>query len=148
MTETNKYKFEARLSANEGLHISSTIRKHSIEIDEPAQLGGTDKGPNPVELVLAALGSCQAIILKIYAEKIGVQLKSLETIVEGDLDAGGFLGVPNIRPGFQKVKATTKIKAKGSQAKIQELLKLAEERCPVLDILRNPVPVEIQITKD
>lgn len=147
-TKNNINRFEAKLSANEGLHISSTIRTHKVEIDEPTELGGTDKGPNPVELVLAALGSCQAIVLKIYGQKLGVEVKSVETVVDGDLDIGGFMGVPNVRPGFQKVRAITKIKDEGDSGKIKELLKIAEERCPVLDILKNGVPIELQIKKE
>lgn len=69
MTKTNITKFEAKLSVEQGLHVSSKIRTHSLEIDEPKELGGTDKGPNPVELLLAALGGCQAIVLRFYGEK-------------------------------------------------------------------------------
>jgi uncharacterized OsmC-like protein len=148
MAKNNITKFESKLSAKDGFNIKSTIRNHSFEIDEPKELGGTDKGPNPVELVLAALGSCQAIILKFYAQKLGVDIKSVETTVDGDIDLGGFFGVPNIRPGFQNVKAITKLKAEGDPDKIKELLKIAEERCPVLDILKNGVPVEVRIEQD
>ena len=148
MAKSNVTRFEAKLSAKEGLHVSSTIRTHSLEIDEPSELGGTDKGPNPVELVLAALGGCQAIILKFYGQKLGVKIQSVETTVDGDLDLGGFMGVPGVRPGFQKIQATTKIKAEGDPDKLKELLRIAEERCPVLDILKNGVPIEIQIKKE
>lgn len=148
MTKNNITKFEAKLSIEEGLHVSSKIRTHSLQIDEPRELGGTDKGPNPVELVLAALGGCQAIILRLYGEKLGLKVKSVESIVEGNLDLGGFLGVPGVRPGFQNVKAITKVKVEGDPDKIKELLKIAEERCPVLDILKNGVPVEVKIKQE
>ena len=58
--------------------------------------------------MLAALGSCQEIVLKFYGQKLGIDVESVETTVEGDLDLGGFLGVPNVRPGFQKITASTK----------------------------------------
>lgn len=148
MTKNNITKFEAKLSAKEGLHVSSKIRTHSLEIDEPIELGGTDKGPNPVELVLAALGGCQEIVLRFYGQKLGVDVQSVETTVDGDLDLGGFLGLSNARPGFQNITATTKLKAKGDPEKIRELLKIAEERCPVLDILKNGVPVKVQIKQE
>lgn len=148
MSKNNLTKFESKLSAKDGFHITSTIRTHNIQIDEPEELGGTDKGPNPVEIVLAALGSCQAIVLKFYGQKLGVDVKSVETTVDGEIDLGGFFGTSKARPGFQNIKATTRIKAKGDPEKIQELLNIAQERCPVLDILRNGVPVEVQIKQD
>ena len=92
MAKNNVTQFEAKASTVEGFHVSSKIRTHNFEIDEPKELGGTDKGPNPVELVLAALGGCQAIVLRFYGEKLGVNVKSVESSVEGDLDLGGFFG--------------------------------------------------------
>lgn len=148
MTKNNITKFEAKLSAKEGLHVSSKIRTHRLEIDEPKEIGGTDKGPNPVELLLVALGGCQEIVLQFYAEKLGVKVKSVESTVEGNLDLGGFLGTPGVRPGFQNVKAITKLKAEGDPEKIKQLVKIAEERCPVLDILKNGVPVEVRIEQE
>jgi hypothetical protein len=41
----------------DGLRSETKIRQFSLTIDEPANLGGTDTGPNPVELVLAALAA-------------------------------------------------------------------------------------------
>jgi putative redox protein len=43
------------------------IRQHAVGIDEPTGIGGTDSGPNPVELVLAALGGCKAITYRFWA---------------------------------------------------------------------------------
>ncbi|MGA3290120.1 MAG: OsmC family protein [Candidatus Bathyarchaeia archaeon] len=142
---SNLTKFRATFVAKEYVHISSTLRTHSLEIDEPKELGGSDKGPNPVELILAALGGCQQIILRFYGKKLGVDIQAVETTVEGELDLGAFLGVPDVKLGFQKITATTKLKAKGDPEKIKELLKIAEERCPVLYVLKNDVPVQVNI---
>ena len=109
----NLTKFKATFTAKEYVHISSTIRTHHLEIDEPKELGGSDQGPNPVELLLAALGGCQQIILRFYGKKLGVEIQAIETTVEGELDLGGFLGVPDIKPGFQNITATSNLKAKG-----------------------------------
>jgi len=135
-------KYTAKLSFQEGLHVLSTFRDHKVDIDEPKYLGGTDKGPSPIELLLAALGGCQIITLAFFAPRLGVKLKNVETVVEGYLDPRGFMGTSGIRPGFQKIRISTKIQAEGPSEKIKELVKIAEERCPVNDNIRNSTLIE------
>jgi OsmC-like protein len=52
-------------------------------------LGGTDAGPNPVELVLAALATCQEITYRAYATALGIPLESVSVRLEGLLDLIG-----------------------------------------------------------
>ncbi|BBL79709.1 OsmC family protein [Rubrobacter xylanophilus] len=109
-------------------------------MDEPRELGGTDAGPNPVELVLAALRTCQEIVYAVYAPRAGVDLESVEVDVEGNLDPRGFLGVAGeVRPGFQSVRYRVRIQSPSAPEKVRELVGLVEEHCPVLDIISNPV---------
>lgn len=57
------------------------IRGHSLVADEP-EGSGNDEGPTPQELLAAALASCTAITLEMYADRKGWQLDELEVNAE------------------------------------------------------------------
>lgn len=54
------------------------VADHTLRSDEPAALGGKDRGPAPYELLLAGLASCTLITLRMYAERKGWELGELE----------------------------------------------------------------------
>jgi uncharacterized OsmC-like protein len=115
-------------------------------IDEPPAFGGTDRGPNPAELLLVALGSCQALTLAMLAEQLELQIDDLEVEVFADLDLRGFLGIDSgIRPGFQRIEIAVHITSPEPEERLQDLLARAERFCPVSDVLRNPVPIDMTL---
>src|SRR6185295_10054043 len=92
--------FSADSRQVEGLRSETKIRQFSLTVDEPATLGGTDTGPNPVELVLAALATCQEITYRAYATALGIPLESVSVKLEGALDLRGFFAVKDdVRAG-------------------------------------------------
>src|SRR5205085_12107276 len=60
-----------RNGAAGGFRADVTARDHHFVVDEPAAVGGTDAGPTPYEYLVAALGACTALTLRMYAGRKG-----------------------------------------------------------------------------
>ncbi|WP_339164103.1 OsmC family protein [Siminovitchia sp. FSL H7-0308] len=119
-----------------GLQTSIFIRDfEKIIVDEPASLGGTDKGPNPVELVLGGLSSCTSVMIALIAKEQQFSYEGVEFQNEGALDLRGLQGVEGISPHFQTVHYKVHIKTNESEEKINALKSEVEKRCPVFNLL-------------
>ena len=122
------------------------MREHKLVVDEQAELGGGDAGPNPVELVLAALGTCQEITYRAYATALGIPLERVSVNLTGTIDLKGFFAVDDtVRPGYQKVTGTVRLESTASDEQLEMLRNAVNAHCPVLDIIRNPVPVALEL---
>jgi uncharacterized OsmC-like protein len=115
-----------------------------LEGDEPPVLLGGNDAPNAVEAVLHALASCLAVGFVYNAAAQGITVRSLEFDLEGELDLHGFLGLsPEVRPGYQGIQLTYRVDCDGSSEQVEELCAYIQRTSPVLDIIRNPVPVTV-----
>ena len=74
-------------------HEVDVNRRHTIVTDEPLSLGGTDEGPAPHELLPAALASCIATMVAMYARLRGWELgdASVEVDYENEVSPRGLL---------------------------------------------------------
>jgi len=116
---------------------------HTFKVDEPEVLGGTDVAANPVQLVLASLGACQAITYQFWAAKLDIALEGIEARVEGDLDLRGFFGIDDsVRPGFTRIRLFVTLRGPEAPERYAALIGAVNAHCPVLDIVANPVPIE------
>ena len=138
--------FEAESRQVAGLKSEVKTRQFDLTVDEPEILGGSDQGPNPVELVLGALASCQEITYRLYADSLGIPLKGVSVKVTGDIDLRGFFAADEaVRPGFQGIKAEVTLDSTAEEADLERLKEIVDRHCPVLDILSNATPVSIEL---
>jgi len=122
----------------EGVLSIADIGGKEVIIDEPPSLGGTDKGPNPVEYILAALGGCINVLVTSFAENFEVEVKDVQVHIEGDLDPNGFLGKnPNVRPGYEEIRYHVELDSPSPQENIDALLEHVDKVCPVKDTLQG-----------
>ncbi|MEX0649114.1 MAG: OsmC family protein [Balneolaceae bacterium] len=139
--------FRANSRLEDGFLAKVNSREFSFISDEPEDLGGTNQGPNPVEYVLGAFAACQEIVVKAYATVLGIDVSSIKVEVEGDLDLHGFLNLTEERAGFTAVNYTTTVETTETDPeKLKQLEQLSVARCPVLDIIKNPVPLNGSIS--
>ena len=124
-----------------GLLTEARVRQFTFPVDAPEALGGTDTAPNPVEYVLAALGTCQEIVYATYARLLGIPLERVAVRVTGDLDPRGFFGVADVPAGFRSIQYDVAITSPAGREEIARLMRAVDAHCPVLDSLQRPLPV-------
>ncbi|MDX6724865.1 MAG: putative redox protein [Solirubrobacteraceae bacterium] len=69
---------KATASRESGFRHTVKIRSHELTVDEATDHGGTDTGPEPLELLAASLASCTAVTMEMYAQRKGWQVGGLE----------------------------------------------------------------------
>lgn len=123
----------------DGARAHTTARSFGIETDEPAPLGGTDQAVDPMELLLAAVGTCLTIGWVTHAARRGVEYRNLRIEVEGDYDLRGYLGIDDgVRPGYEAVRYTVHVDSNADPDVLEEIRAAAEIGSPMLDNVANP----------
>lgn len=99
--------------------LTAVARRHSWAVDEPAENGGSDSGPEPFELLCAALGGCTAITVRMYAARKQWALERITVTVTYE------------KPG-ETARFTRRIALEGAlDAEQRTRLMAIADRCPV-----------------
>ena len=133
-----------------GVHeVHVRLNDRVVKSDQPPMLGGEGLAPNPVEIALAALGSCQAQTYRFWSEKLGIRIDDVSVDIHGDLDIQGIFGLRDgVRPGFSDVRVNVHLTGPEPRERYEELRRAVNDHCPVLDVFANPVPVTSTMSVD
>lgn len=133
-------------SLNERFMIETQAGKHLIRMDQPTNAAGTDLGPTPLELILAALAGCFGTIARFIAHQRKFELRGMQMSLEADYDPDGLLGRnPSVRPGFSELRMQVQFDCDLSQDEQAELLAEIERRCPLADNLLHGTRLVSQV---
>jgi uncharacterized OsmC-like protein len=117
-----------------------------FEADHPEVFAATDNGITPIEYLLVGLASCLTAGVASVAENRGIQLRSVESTVEGAHDIRGILGADSdVRNGYNDIKVTFTIDADASKEDIEALVAQSQKRSAVFDALTNPTNVTVEV---
>jgi uncharacterized OsmC-like protein len=118
----------------------------TVDTDHPECFASEDRGATPVEHVLAALAGCLTAGIAAVAQVRGIQLRSVTSTLEGNMNVLGILGAdPDVRNGFSAVTARFSIDADASREDIEALVAQSQKRSAVFDIITNPTSVTVRV---
>jgi len=141
-------KFSISATSETPTRVQVKARSFTMYVDEPPQLGGEDKGANPVEYLLAALAGCLNVVGHMVAKEMNMQLDGLAINIEGVLNPAKFQGKSNAeRAGYKEINVTIEAKTNAPEDVLKKWIETVESRCPVSDDIANPTPVKLNVIK-
>ena len=119
--------------------------KHQLLADEPAELGGDDRGPNPYELLLSALGACTAMTLQMYADRKNWPLQEAAvTLKHSRIHAEDCRNCTTETGKLELIERELSLQGDLSEQQRQRLLEIAD-KCPVHRTLLGEKEIHTQL---
>ena len=116
-----------------------SVGAHRLRADEPIAAGGTDRGPTPYQLLLAALGSCISLTVSLYAKRKGWPLQGVEVRLRHDKIHAEDCADCETREGrVDRIVEEVRLEGPLDDEQRARLLTIAG-RCPVHQTLRSEI---------
>ena len=125
------------------IHQEVFVDSHRLAADEREESGGTDRGPNPYDLLLASLGACTSITLTMYAQREELPLRGITTrLKHSSVHAEDCAECETEEGKIDRIELNIELEGPLSDEQRSELLEIAE-RCPVHQTLTSETHIEI-----
>jgi putative redox protein len=123
-----------------------SVGHHLFHADEPCDVGGRDAGPNPFELLLAALGTCTSITVRMYADRKGwpledVQVRLAYATVQAE-DCNTRNDGAELVDGIQEELIVVGDLSEAQRGRLAEIA----AKCPVHRTLGSPISICTRLT--
>ena len=128
-----------------GFRTEVEVGGHRFVVDEPAAVGGSDKGPTPYEMLLAGLGACTAMTLRIYADRKKWPLERARiSLIHRKVHAQDCVDCPTKPAKMDVVDRVITLEGALTEEQRAKLLEIAE-RCPVHQTLNSKIQVNTRL---
>lgn len=139
VTESGQGKFSQIVSVGD---------RHRLYADEPASMGGTDTGPSPYDLLMAGLGACTNMTIRMYAEHKKLPLETVSvTLRHGKVHARDCESCETKEGKVDRIDRELRIAGPLDEDTRQKLLEIAN-KCPVHRTLHSEVWIETKLADD
>ena len=141
--EKGKGDFETVTEWQDGAQAVTRARSFTLQTDEPTPLGGKDEHIDPMELLLASLGTCLTIGWITQARKRGIEYRNLKIRVKAPFDLRGYLALDGtIRPGFTSIDYAVEVESNVNPSVLEEIRVQAERTSPMFDNILNATAIK------
>lgn len=119
---------------------------HAFVADEPRRVGGEDLGPTPYDLLLAGLGACTSMTLKLYADRETIPLDDVEVLLRHERNHAEDAGHP-VEPDAQIQAIYRSLRLSGDGLTPEDRTRLLEiaDRCPVHKTLSGHLHIHTKL---
>src|SRR5262252_10374389 len=124
------------------------VGRHRFLADEPVAAGGLDSGPGPYDLLLAALGACTSMTLRLYAERKALPLDEVTVRLSQSKIHAADCAECETRDGMiDRIERTITLTGKLDEAQRARLMEIAD-KCPVHRTLMSEVDIRTSERRD
>ena len=109
----------------------SKVKDFTLMSDEPVAVGGTNRGPTPLDFFASSIGFCENVMFARHAALLSLRFESLETCVRGHWDRRGQYEIDGTEPSFKDMIIETRVTTKDPVQKVVEVTRLSHSRCPM-----------------
>ena len=136
-------------TGREKYHTDIRAGHHGLVADEPTKLGGTDHGASPYDLLLASLGACTSMTLRMYADRKDLPVESIEVRLSHakvhKVDADG--AEDKKSPKIDQITREIELQGDLTDAQRQRMLEIAD-MCPVHRTLHSDISIQSSLAED
>ncbi len=121
------------------------VGMHTWTADEPESAGGDDAGPSPYDLLLAGLGACTSMTVRMYVERKGWDVGAIDVVLRHDRvrdDGSGLRGGVNGR--VDRIRLVISVDGPLDETQRESILRIAG-KCPVHRTLTHDVLIEAEL---
>ena len=123
-----------------------TVGNHRLRADEPVSAGGTDTGPSPYDLLLAGLGACTSMTLRLYADLKQLPLDQVTVRLRHEKVHAQDCAECETKEGrIDRIERDIELKGGLDEAQRARLLEIAN-KCPVHRTLHSEVWIPTRLT--
>lgn len=121
---------------SEGFAVTARTGEYEILFDEAIEYGGKNKGPHPMQTVLASLASCVNVTATMIAGEMYFDLKGLSFDIKGIFDPFGVMGDTSVHPYYEQVTLSVEVETSEDESEIQALKEQVQARCPIYTLFK------------
>lgn len=125
-----------------------TIGPHHLKADEPVESGGNDSGPSPYDFLLAGLGTCTSMTLRMYADLKKIPLtKVIVTLQHEKIYAKDCANCDNAHSKVDLIYRQIELQGDLTPEQRKQLLEIAN-KCPVHRTLTSDITITTALVKN